>query len=194
MAERASSNAIDRPARGGRWGRALVAGMALLSAAGCDDGVTITQLDSSVGLDKMWLQNRPSGLPTEIHGEPWPGATPEDVATRLRAPAGFAADIRFSAVRPGSVDDDRLVLIFNGAHPSDPLRACALPEKPRAEWPTPPTQGFQLYAVFCARNGWMGTGLLNARKQQAGDWTEFVRVTRNLIKAIVTDYSGRDEK
>ena len=69
---------------------------------GCDDA-DISGLERRTFLkagDLVELQEA-SGLLVEIHGAPWPGATPEEVASALRMPEGPAHKVRFRAIPPG---------------------------------------------------------------------------------------------
>ncbi|MEL6280147.1 MAG: hypothetical protein AAF661_12025 [Pseudomonadota bacterium] len=170
--------------------------------AGCDEQPwVISKVDRSVAFDNAMVRAMAAGggIATEVYGAPWPGATPEAIADSLRMPNDLPTDIRFRAVEPQSLsprNPHKLVLIFNGELPSDPLVACDLEaNEPVNE---PQSTGFELFAVFCkgrtTNSGWMAHGRLSAPKQAAGDWDGFQNLSRVFFRALLTDYSGRIDK
>ncbi|WP_018632192.1 hypothetical protein [Neomegalonema perideroedes] len=180
--------------RGGflaRMGAVAAGAFGLLG--GCD-AYTVTRVESLPLMSKGTLYTIAArgGIPTEIHGAPFPGATPDEVAAHLRLPAGLPAGIRFRPVAPGGFEDEhekaRLVLIFNGASPPGSGPACRLREIAPAN--PPQAGGFTLYAVFCDGRSWFGQGFLEARKTEPGDWTRFGRLTANLFQEILVHAEG----
>ncbi|MDD2869177.1 hypothetical protein [Neomegalonema sp.] len=176
--------------RGGFLARmgALAAG-AFGLLGGCD-AYTITRVDSLALMSKgtLYTLSTRGGIPTEIHGTPFAGVEPSEVAARLKLPAGLPAGIRFRAVAPGGFEDEhekaRLVLIFNGASPPGSGPACRLREVAPVNPPQP--GGFTLFAVFCDGRNWFGQGFLEARKTAHGDWERFGRLTASLFQEILS--------
>jgi hypothetical protein len=167
-------------------GRLAAAGAALL-AAGCDDGTVITRVDRMPAFSRSQIiAMAAGGVPTEIHGRPFDGVTPEEIAGRLKMPPGFAAGVTFRAVAPGPRGIDphrRLVLVFNPAEGPNGLRDCRRIE----EAPTNPPRevGFSVTATFCTEDRLLATGHMEARKTRADDPGEFTRVMRLLFMQVM---------
>lgn len=182
--------------------RAVGAGLALLGLAGCDDQHwVISRVDRAVVFDSSMvrLMAAGGGIPTEIYGAPWPGATVEEVADNLRMPANLPPDVRFRYLPPKSAparSPEKLVLIFNGAAPPDPIVSCDLDAGEPVE--PPAAVGFELFAVFCRGRGvaatWMAHGHMSAPRIEAGDWAGFQKLSRVFFAEIITDPSGRIER
>jgi hypothetical protein len=156
---------------------------ALALLAGCDDGTIVTLVDAGQArLARSFLVTAgPQGFPVEIHGAPFAGVAPAEVAARLRAPASFPAGIRFRAVEPGA-EGRRLVLVFNRDGPPDRHADCRMtaPASGRA----PRDVGFSVSATLCSGAGYVVTGHMEARKTRADDPDEFARVMRLLLTTI----------
>lgn len=171
---------------GGKSG--LLAGlMAALGLAACDDGgAIITHVDATARLAKSRITtNAAGGFPTEVHGAPFPGIEPFQVAEVLALPQGWPKDIRFRAVEPGSHDyhsPTRLVLVFNGGVP-DPAFHCQLKEPLNT---APPSgTGFDAHAVFCSGEDWFASGFMKAPQATGEDATAFRKAMRQLLRAIL---------
>jgi len=165
----------------------VVAGiMAALGLSGCDDGTIITQLDSTARLAKSRITTAAhGGFPTEVHGAPFPGIEPYQVAEVLKLPAGWPTDIKFRAIEPTPNDyhkPTRLVLVFGGGVP-DPAYHCQLTEPLKT---APPSEvGFDVHAVFCSGQDWFATGYMQAPKARGEDATEFRKAMRQLLRTIL---------
>ncbi len=160
-----------------------------LALAGCDDGTVITRVDRYPAFDSSQIIHMDAGgIPAEIHGLPFPGVDPDEVAARLRLPAGFAQGFRFRAVAPGSGAEGRLVLVFNGTEAPNGVRDC----KRGAEAPTEPPRdvGFALMATFCRGAAMLAGGHLEARTTRADDPQEFSRVMQTLLFNIIGPTGG----
>ena len=169
----------------------------LVAVAGCDDGTVISRVDSTTTLDRariLSMAKAEGGVPLEVHGAPWPGASPDDVAAHIRLPNSFPPEIRFRAATPGGLgpDQDKMVMVFNPSRPPNVIRMCGQ----AAPFPTeaPKDGPFQAFVALCDGPEWMGAGVLDATRQAAGDWTEFTRVNRVLFSRIFADFTGRSEK
>lgn len=169
-----------------RRGIGLGAGLsALMLAGGCDDGTVITRVDRRPGFSlSQVVAMAAGGVPTEVHGAPFPGAAPDDVAARLAMPASFAAGTTFRAATPGAADTRRrLVLVFNPSAPPNGLRDCRRVEP--APTREPGATGFAVTATFCEGERMLATGHLEARRTQADDWAGFTRVMRLLLRDVM---------
>ncbi|MEM9735758.1 MAG: hypothetical protein AAF908_04030 [Pseudomonadota bacterium] len=170
--------------------RYALALLALLSA--CDDGTIITHTDRLVAISMrdLVVMTSGGGIPTEIHGTPFAGATPADLAGALRPPARASQATRWRAVEPGGRDHGtRMVLHFNPASPPNSARDCRLTAP--AETGPPQETGFRVTLTFCKGEIWQATGYLQARKTEAGDWEEYTRVMRVLLAAIFIEEPDR---
>ncbi|MCI4660950.1 MAG: hypothetical protein MRY63_03895 [Neomegalonema sp.] len=163
------------------------------SLTGCDDGMVINRIDRDVALTVEWMQAIAARgeFPVEIHGKPWANTNAQEIASHLSMPASMVK-APFVVVEPQSLSPrqpERLVLIFNGINPPDRNISCNLPKSAKEAGATR-TAGFDVFAVFCSGEESLGSGFLESMKHQPGDWPEFTRMMRQLIKAIVTDHSG----
>jgi hypothetical protein len=117
----------------------------------------------------------------EIHGVPWAGATPEQIAGTIKMPEGPARTARFVAVAPGESligGAERLVLQFNPPGELDSAAIC------HATGPldtrTPRGSGFTLHAVYCRETEW----LIQARMETgaaANDWLAYHLAMERLL-------------
>ena len=123
---------------------------------GCDDA-DISGLERRTFLKAGALVElqEASGLLVEIHGGPWPGATPEEIASTLRMPEGPAHKVRFRVIPPGQWvlgDAERVVLTFNPAGPVSRAADCRATEEIATKPPS--RQGFTVNATFCKGSEW----------------------------------------
>ncbi len=162
----------------------LFAGLMALLGAGCDDGTVITHVDSAQArlARSMLVTAGPQGFPVEIHGAPFAGVTPAEVAARLKAPPRFPAGIRFRAVEPGA-EGRRLVLVFNRARHPDAWADCRLTAPPPAL--APRSEGFSVSATLCSGQGVVVAGHLEARRSRADDPEGFARAMTLLLMSIM---------
>jgi hypothetical protein len=120
-----------------------------------------------------------------VHGAPFPGIEPSQVAEVLALPPSWPTGIRFRAIEPGSHDyhsPTRLVLVFNGGVP-DPDFHCRLKEPLKT---APPSGvGFDVHAVFCSGEDWFASGFMRAPKARGEDATEFRKAMKQLLRAIL---------
>lgn len=179
----------------GSWRPLAALGLCALVAA-CDQApYVITRVDRTEALDqgRVRLLAAGGGLPTEIHGAPWRGATPETLAGALRMPNRLPPNLRFRAVAPGTLPQraqTRLVLIFNGSNPPDASFSCDLGADEPTE--TPSSDHFSAFAVFCTRNGWIGHGLVEAQIAGPEDWDGYTQAMRALFDRILRDFGADD--
>lgn len=175
-------------------GRRSTALLLIAALAGCDDGTVITHVDRLPHVTRadLFTLQEAGGLPVEIHGRPWDGATAEELARALKPPAGGAQDVRFQAVPPGrgrGTHGHRLVLHFNPTGAPNSVHDC----QATAEMPTraPAEIGFTVNATICAGDSWVAHGYLQARKVAPGDWAEYGRVLQTLFLAIFREEPNR---
>lgn len=168
-----------------RWLSRLVAGALGLAVAACDDGTVITRVMVFGDARSFFILSGPQGMASEVHGAPFPGVTPAQVAERLRAPADLPTGIRFRAVAPGEArEGPRLVLVFNPLDPIDGVRDCQRTGPARVDKPR--DVGFTVTATLCNKGALVATAHMNATKTKADDPAEFTRVMQLLMMQIAT--------
>ena len=157
---------------------------ALIGAlAGCDDAdVSRIERRSFFNAESLAALSDIGGMSVEIHGSPWPGATPDELAGTLRMPDGVGISARFSAVRPGQWiigDGERLVLHFN--HSGEPDHVADCRTKKEFETKPPAKQGFSVNATYCKGPDWLIHAHLNAGSVKADDWLGYMVAMRKLL-------------
>lgn len=168
-----------------RWLFRLLGGVLGLAVAGCDDGTVITRVMVFGDARSFFILSGPDGLASEVHGAPFPGMTPDQVAQRLRAPADLPTGIRFRGVRPGEAHEGpRLVLVFNPLDPIDGVRNCQRTTEARVDKPR--EVGFAVTATLCNKGALVATAHMEATKTRADDPAEFTRVMQLLLMQIAT--------
>ncbi len=178
--------------------RILRAGLltTLLGVFGCGDASVISRVGRETALDAAAVQRMAiDGLPTEVHGAPWPDAASDQVVSALRLPNAYPSGARFRLVRPKdelSFRDRRLVLVFNDGRPPDEWAACDMTRNMAGYAPAfaPDGKGFSVFAVFCDGTQSIGRGHLEAPGAPHGDWSFFQREMRRLFDRIIGDFSG----
>jgi hypothetical protein len=153
------------------------------AVAGCDDS-NISGIERRSFFNAKALSEVGS-LMVEIHGAPWPGATPDELASTLRMPDGVGKAVRFSAVRPGQWivgSGERLVLHFNPSGAPDHIADC----RTKKEFQTkPPTkQGFTVSATYCKGPDWQIHTFLNAEDVGVEDWLGYIMNMRKLLGTL----------
>lgn len=164
--------------------RKLWMGLLALLAA-CDDGTVITHVgkDSSIDLSDLVVMQSDGGIPTEIHGTPFDGARPEDLANALRPPAGAAQGTRWRAVAIGSVaHGPRMILHFNPLGPPNSAADCRRTQPAETELPL--SVGFSVTMTFCRDQRAEAHGFLRSSKTINGDFEEYTRVMKLLMRNI----------
>jgi hypothetical protein len=124
---------------------------------------------------------RAGSLQVEVHGAPWDGATPDEIAGTLRMPEGAARELRFRAIAPGDPvvgDGERLILRFNPDGGIDHDAAC----RKSRPLPTaaPRDDRFTVEAIYCRGSGWITIGRMDARVD-ATDWLNYYLVMQTLF-------------
>jgi hypothetical protein len=172
----------DRTRRLG-WFRALAATLGL---AACEDVYTITRVEKLTGFARSHVAGLAAGgVPTEIHGTPFAGLTPDEIAGALTGPQNYPAGMRFRAVAPGSLPPGRaarLVLAFNRAGHPNGLADCRGGAIPTV---APREVGFSVTASFCSGERLQATGHMEVQSVRAGDREAFARVMRLLFRQIL---------
>jgi hypothetical protein len=158
--------------------------MGLIGAlAGCDNA-DISGMERRVFFNAADLAAMPNadGLLVEIHGTPWPGATPEQMALALHMPDGVAKAVRFRAASPGQWvigDGQRLVLHFNPIGAPDHIADC----KTREAFQTKPPakRKFTVSATFCKKEEWLIHAYLKAKTVGQDDWFNYTISMQRLL-------------
>lgn len=156
------------------------------TVAGCDDS-TVSSTDRRTFLKAGGLLalQETSGLLVEVHGTPWSGATPEQLASTLRMPDGAGKDVRFRDIAPGQWvigDGRRLVLHFNPVGAPDSNADC----RAEKEFVTaaPAKKGFTVNATFCKKGEWLMHGFLKARAVGQDDWFGYTMAMQKLLGTL----------
>lgn len=127
------------------------------------------------------LQEASGAVLLEIHGVPWEGAAPEEIAGTLRMPEGPGRQVRFHYVPPGQGligAGDRLVLRFNPTTGSGGSVCAANGElSTRA----PQRKGFVVSATFCRGSDWAVRATLDAGDVAANDWLAYYLRMQELL-------------
>lgn len=156
------------------------------TVAGCDDAtVSGTERRSFLKAGDLMELQQTSGVLVEIHGAPWPGATPEQIASTLRMPDGAGKAVRFRDISPGQWvigDGERLVLHFNPTGAPDSNADCRAKEEFKTE--PPAKKGFTVNATFCKKGEWLIHGFLKARAVTQDDWFGYTMVMRKLLGTL----------
>jgi len=169
--------------------RAFCAALALAALlAGCDDdGIRDVGRREFVTRKHLADAFAGSSLPVEVHGAPWQGANPEEIAATLRMPEGVARNVHFRAIAPGdpvSSEGERLVLLFNSDGTTSQDAAC-LATGPLPTTP-PPGGSFAVSATFCHGQKWVTYGVMEA-EVDATDWLEYYLVMEKLLGRMFPD-------
>jgi hypothetical protein len=164
-------------------GRLFAALTLIGTLASCDDNtVSSTERRSFLKADGLMALQESSGLLVEIHGVPWTGATPEQIASTLRMPEGVAREVRFRDSAPGQWiigDGNRLVLHFNPIGDPDSNADCRATESMQT---APPAKtGFTVNGTFCKGDQWLIRGFLKARTVEQDDWFEYTFAMQKLL-------------
>ena len=154
--------------------------------AACDDvSVSGTQRRTFLFAADLLAMQEASGVLVEIHGAPWPDATPEQIASTLRMPDGPAHAVRFRDIAPGQWvigDSDRLVLHFNPTGEPDSIADCRAKEPMQTK--PPQKSGFTVNASFCKQGEWLSHAFLKARSVEQDDWFGYTFAMQKLLGAL----------
>jgi hypothetical protein len=156
------------------------------TVAACDDAtVSGTERRSYLKAGGLLAAQEASGLLVEIHGAPWPGAMPEQIASTLRMPDGAGEAVKFRYIFPGEWvigEGTRLVLHFNPIGPPDSIADCRTEKE--FETKPPARTGFTVNATFCQGGEWQIHGFLTARAVEQDDWFAYTVVMRKLLGTL----------
>ena len=171
--------------------RALTVSLLALLLA-CDDATVITHVFKLPNIRErdLFAMQTHGGIATEVHGLPFPGATPEAVAEAMQGPQGAAA-VRFRAqeiVGP-EFHGSRMVLHFNPLGAPNGPADCALTGPARTGEPT--EKGFTVNMTFCRGQEVEAQGYLQAPEVAAGDHDAFARVMRQLLNVVFREEPDR---
>lgn len=165
-----------------RLSRAIGA-LAGLTVSACDDGTVITRTDVRGDAAAYFVLSGPEGLPTEVHGAPFPGVTPDWVVAHLKAPPALPTGIRFRAVPVGAHKEaPRLLLVFNRSDAPDASRDCRRAAAVAVQPPRP--EGFSVMATVCHGTAMVATSHMEARRTRADDPEGFSHAMRLLLMQI----------
>lgn len=157
--------------------RALPALLCLLGAlAGCEDtGISnVGRREIVTSKELVKLQGVTGAILVEIHGLPWRGADPAEVAGTLRMPEGPGRQVRFRPVPPGQGligGGARLVLWFHPRGKSSSVKACHTTSE--LETDDPGGDGFVVEATFCKGSNWVTHARFDASDVDQNDWLAY---------------------
>lgn len=159
--------------------------------AGCDDPTVITHVyrDPSIHENDLVAMQSHGGIPVEMHGVPWQGASKAELAEAMTGPAG-AARIRFRAqdiVGP-SFHGSRMVLHFNPPVPNGAADCALTSESTGGE---PPDRGFAVNMTICRDTRVEAQGYLKALETSPGDVEAFARAMRQLLTVVFREEKDR---
>lgn len=164
--------------------RRLVTLICLLGVlAGCEDsGISNVARRELINAKALLQEQETSGaILVEIHGVPWDGAAPEEIAGTMRMPEGSGRSVRFRHVPPGQGmigAGKRLVLRFNPTSGSGGSVCGATGElSTRA----PRRKGFVVNATFCRGADWVVRATLDADEVAARDWLAYYLRMQDLL-------------
>ena len=127
------------------------------------------------------LQDVSGAVLVEIHGVPWEGAVPEEIAGTMRMPEGVGRPVRFRHVPPGQGligSGERLVLRFNPTTGSGGSVCAATSELSTKR---PRNKGFVVNATFCRGTDWVVRATLDAGDVAARDWLAYYLRMQDLL-------------
>jgi len=153
---------------------------------GCDDA-DVSGMERRVFTNAANLAKLPDarGLSVEIHGAPWPGATPDQIAIALRMPKGVAKALRFRAVAPNQWiigNGERLVLHFNPINAPNHIADCGAKEE--FQTMPPPKTGFIVNATYCKKEEWQIHANLTSKLVKQDDWFSYTIVMERLLGVL----------
>ncbi len=157
--------------------RALPALVCLLGAlAGCEDtGISnVGRREIVTAKQLTQMQGTTGAILVEIHGLPWRGADPAEVAGTLRMPEGPGRQVHFRPVPPGQGligEGVRLVLHFNPRGQPDSVRDCRASAE--IETRDPGGDGFTVDATFCRGTDWVTRARFDAGDVDRDDWLAY---------------------
>lgn len=168
--------------------RSLPALLCLAGAlAGCEEPAVsnVARREMITAKHLAAMQEAGGAVFVEIHGAPWPGADPAEVAGTLRMPEGPGRGVRFRPVPPGQGlvgDGERLVMLFNPKGKPDSGRDCRAESE--LETASPPTDGFTVQATFCRGTEWVIRASFRARDVAQDDWLAYYLRMQELMDAL----------
>lgn len=131
------------------------------------------------------LQETGGAVIMEIHGAPWEGATPDEIAGTLRMPEGPGRQVRFRAVPPGQGligNGTRIVLHFNPKRKPDSGRDCSATSEIATG--APDGDGFIVHASFCRGESWLVKATFDASDVNKDDWLAYYLRMQELLGAM----------
>ena len=150
--------------------------------AGCEDsGVSELQRRAFFSAKDLIQMDRAGGVFVEVHGVPWEGARPEEIAGTLRMPKGPARQVRFRLIPAGQGligSGNRLVLHFNPAGKPDSTADCRTQEPLPAG--APESGSFTVNASFCEGDDWIIRAFMQADVDQ-NDWLGYYLAMEELL-------------
>ena len=154
--------------------------------AACEDtGVSNVARRERINAKKLYEMQKDTGvILLEIHGVPWAGAEPEEIAGTLRMPEGPGREVRFSYVPPGQGligAGERLVLRFNPTTGSGGSVCGAASELPTE---APKEDGFVVSGTFCRGRDWVVRATLDADDVPANDWLAYYLRMQDLLDVM----------
>ena len=156
--------------------------------AGCEDQQNVSRR-AVVTQEMLAAFQATGGLLTELHGVPWPSATPGETVGTLRMPAGPAAKLRFLPIKPGKThvgDGQRLVLHFNAQEGASAATNC----QAKNQFETGQgSDSFTVVATFCEGEMWLVNATLDADLDEQ-DWLGYYLTMQELLAAMFPQGAG----
>jgi len=155
--------------------RRLAMFCAIASLAGCNEDPHITNVSRHLIVfgNPAPPVTAETVMIVEIHGLPWDGSTPNEVANTMKMPEGPARTARFVAVAPGEAQiggAERLVFQFNPTGPIDSVAICQA--KGPLEVEEPDGDGFTVNAVYCREDEWLTQARMTSSAAKL-DWVTY---------------------
>ncbi len=157
--------------------------------AGCEDpGISNVARREHVSAKKLLKMHDENGVIfVEIHGVPWEGADPAEIAGTIRMPEGPGRPVRFKDMAPGQGQiggGERLVLRFN---PTTGSGGAVCGAKGELSTKPPRRDGFIVNATFCRGTDWLVRATLDADDVPANDWLEYHLRMQDLLDKMFPD-------
>ncbi len=158
--------------------------------AGCEDpAVSNVARREMISAEKLVQeQGRSAAILLEIHGRPWPGADPAEIAGTLRMPEGPGRGVRFATVPPGQGligDGTRMILHFNPKGEPDSARDCRATGE--IETAPPQNDGYTVHATFCRGTDWVVQASFDASEVSRDDWLAYYLRMQELLGVMFPD-------
>jgi len=161
--------------------------------AACDEPWIISHVDrlSHVSINDLWTAQGSDGIPVEIHGTPFKGASADRLAEVLRAPSA-ASGVTFISVPVGSYNRDhgwRMVMHFNPIGAPNSQVDCK--RSTPAQTAPQPTEGYSVNVSFCDGSDWQAHGFMKVLSAEPGDLQTYAQRMQALFSEVFREEQNR---